>query len=179
MLVLFGYIARMARAGTVEALGSDYVRTAVLITNLGVHLKQGRENSVVWVTSLDKGQPVQGYTAVNPLTSTVYVGDESEEAVSVINATTNKVVSTWRIFSDADLNYKPHPKSTDIGGVLKHQLLSERRFFGEFLGTPEPSPDHVTAPGHHLKDALGIYDELIARNDDGIEIWRFDTTVGQ
>ena len=30
MLVLFGYIARMARAGTVEALGSDYVRTAVL-----------------------------------------------------------------------------------------------------------------------------------------------------
>lgn len=30
MLVLFGYIARMARAGTVEALASDYVRTAVL-----------------------------------------------------------------------------------------------------------------------------------------------------
>jgi uncharacterized protein YfaS (alpha-2-macroglobulin family) len=35
-----------------------YVRTAVLITNLGVHFKQGRENSVVWVTSLDKGLPV-------------------------------------------------------------------------------------------------------------------------
>ncbi|MEW6341489.1 MAG: MG2 domain-containing protein [Pseudomonadota bacterium] len=35
-----------------------YVRTAVLVTNLGVHFKQGRENSVVWVTSLDKGQPV-------------------------------------------------------------------------------------------------------------------------
>jgi peptide/nickel transport system permease protein len=30
MLVLFGYIARMARAGTVVALDSDYVRTAVL-----------------------------------------------------------------------------------------------------------------------------------------------------
>jgi peptide/nickel transport system permease protein len=29
-LVLFGYIAKMARAGTVEALGSDYVRTATL-----------------------------------------------------------------------------------------------------------------------------------------------------
>ena len=35
-----------------------YVRTAVLVTNLGVHLKQGRESSVVWVTTLDKGQPV-------------------------------------------------------------------------------------------------------------------------
>jgi peptide/nickel transport system permease protein len=29
-LVLFGYIARMARAGTIEALDADYTRTAVL-----------------------------------------------------------------------------------------------------------------------------------------------------
>ena len=30
MLVLFGYLARMARAGTIEALAADYTRTAVL-----------------------------------------------------------------------------------------------------------------------------------------------------
>ena len=30
VIVLFGYIARMARAGTVEALDSDYARTAIL-----------------------------------------------------------------------------------------------------------------------------------------------------
>jgi peptide/nickel transport system permease protein len=30
VFILFGYIARMARAGTIEALDSDYVRTAVL-----------------------------------------------------------------------------------------------------------------------------------------------------
>ncbi len=30
ILVLFGYIARMARAGTIEALQSDYARTAIL-----------------------------------------------------------------------------------------------------------------------------------------------------
>ncbi|KXU92645.1 alpha-2-macroglobulin [Caballeronia megalochromosomata] len=35
-----------------------YVRTSVLVTNLGVHFKQGRENSLVWVTTLDKGKPV-------------------------------------------------------------------------------------------------------------------------
>ncbi|MCL4657783.1 MG2 domain-containing protein [Burkholderia multivorans] len=35
-----------------------YVRTAVLVTNLGVHLKQGRDNNLVWVTTLDKGKPV-------------------------------------------------------------------------------------------------------------------------
>ncbi|SAK70004.1 Alpha-2-macroglobulin-like protein [Caballeronia catudaia] len=35
-----------------------YVRTSVLVTNLGVHFKQGRENTLVWVTTLDKGKPV-------------------------------------------------------------------------------------------------------------------------
>ena len=37
-----------------------YVRTGALVTNLAVHFKQGRENAMVWVTSLDRGQPVAG-----------------------------------------------------------------------------------------------------------------------
>lgn len=37
-----------------------FVRTGVLVTNLGVHFKLGRENSVVWVTTLDRGRPVAG-----------------------------------------------------------------------------------------------------------------------
>jgi len=36
-----------------------YVPTAVLVTNLSVHFKQGRESSLVWVTTLDKGEPVR------------------------------------------------------------------------------------------------------------------------
>ncbi len=55
----------------------------------------------------------------------------------------NKVVSTWREFRGLDLDYKPHPKSTSVRDIFKHQLLSERRFFGEFLSTPEPPPDKV------------------------------------
>ncbi|WP_341887804.1 MG2 domain-containing protein [Variovorax sp. YR752] len=35
-----------------------YVRTGVLATNLGVHFKHGRDNALVWVTSLDRGKPV-------------------------------------------------------------------------------------------------------------------------
>ncbi len=35
-----------------------FVRSGVLVTNLGVHFKLGRENSLVWVTSLDRGQVV-------------------------------------------------------------------------------------------------------------------------
>jgi len=35
-----------------------FVPTAVLVTNLAVHFKWGRESSVVWVTALDSGDPV-------------------------------------------------------------------------------------------------------------------------
>lgn len=37
-----------------------YVRAAVLVTNLAVHLKTGRDNGLVWVTALDTGKPVAG-----------------------------------------------------------------------------------------------------------------------
>jgi hypothetical protein len=49
-----------------KILGKDkkqkiyYVQSAALVTNLAVHFKQGRESSLVWVTSLDKGAPVTG-----------------------------------------------------------------------------------------------------------------------
>ena len=37
-----------------------YVRTTALVTNLGVHAKFGRVSGGVWVTSLDRAQPVSG-----------------------------------------------------------------------------------------------------------------------
>lgn len=46
-----------------ERLGAErrmFVRTSALVTNLAVHAKFGKENAAVWVTSLDKGQPVVG-----------------------------------------------------------------------------------------------------------------------
>jgi uncharacterized damage-inducible protein DinB len=56
---------------------------------------------------------------------------------------TNKVASVWREFGDADLPFRPHPRASTVGDILKHQLLSERRFFGEFLEVPEPPADSV------------------------------------
>ena len=56
---------------------------------------------------------------------------------------TNKVWTVWNCFRDEDLAFHPHPKSSGVGDILKHQLLSERRFFGEFLGAPEPPPPQV------------------------------------
>jgi uncharacterized damage-inducible protein DinB len=60
---------------------------------------------------------------------------------------TSKVASVWRAFTDADLGWRPHPRASTVGEILKHQLLSERRFFGEFLGAPEPAPGDVLPPG--------------------------------
>ncbi len=37
-----------------------YVSAGALVTNMGVHFKWGRENSLVWVTTLDGAQPVSG-----------------------------------------------------------------------------------------------------------------------
>jgi uncharacterized protein YfaS (alpha-2-macroglobulin family) len=38
--------------------GKMYVRTSTLVTNLSVHVKLGRENGAVWVTTLDSATPV-------------------------------------------------------------------------------------------------------------------------
>ncbi len=61
-----------------------------------------------------------------------------QHVLDVYASETNKVVSVWGDFSDIDLPFHPHPKSSTVLDIMKHQLLSERRFFGEFLGSPEP-----------------------------------------
>lgn len=56
---------------------------------------------------------------------------------------TNKVISVWANFTDSDLDYRPQPSSTSVADIMKHQLLSERRFFAEFLGVPEVAAEQV------------------------------------
>src|SRR5258707_9541241 len=58
---------------------------------------------------------------------------------------TNKVASVWVDFSDADLSFRPHAKSSTVLDIMKHQLLSERRFFWEVLGSSEPKSTGVFA----------------------------------
>ena len=66
-----------------------------------------------------------------------------QHALDTYASESNKVVSVWRCFNDADLPWRPHPRSSTVAEILKHQLLSERRFFGEFLVTPEPAAADV------------------------------------
>ena len=73
----------------------------------------------------------------------------------------NKVASIWKHFTDPDLPYKPHPRSSSVGEILRHQLLSERRFFGEFLGTPEPAPGAVLPEPFSVPSATDRFVELV------------------
>lgn len=52
-------------------------------------------------------------------------------------------IGLWSQFEDRDLGYRPHPRSSTVADIIRHQLLSERRFFGEFIGTPEPEADRI------------------------------------
>jgi uncharacterized damage-inducible protein DinB len=91
----------------------------------------------------------------------------------------NKVASVWKQFTDADLRYKPHIRSSSVGEILRHQLLSERRFFGEFLGTPEPAPAQVLPAALTIDGAINRFVELacgrlefLARQPEG---WWIET----
>ncbi|MRR09383.1 alpha-2-macroglobulin, partial [bacterium] len=50
--------SRLLGASLLSAPKPMYVRTAVLVTNMAVHLKRGKDNALVWVTALDSGKPV-------------------------------------------------------------------------------------------------------------------------
>src|SRR5262245_2478714 len=77
-------------------------------------------------------------------------GDPADQhLLDVYASEINKTASVCRGFDAETLGFRPHPKSTTVGDIFKHELLSGRRFFGEFLGLPEPDaaavvPDPIT-----------------------------------
>ena len=63
--------------------------------------------------------------------------------------------------------------------ILRHQLLSERRFFGEFLHTPEPAPDKVLPTSFTVETACTRFIELVLARLDFLcrqnESWWMET----
>jgi uncharacterized damage-inducible protein DinB len=60
---------------------------------------------------------------------------------------TNKTASMWKAVPDDKLDFRPHEKVNTIRTILVHQLLSERRFFAQFVGTAEPPVDELLPAG--------------------------------
>jgi uncharacterized damage-inducible protein DinB len=59
----------------------------------------------------------------------------------------NKTASVWRAVPEACLDFRPHDRVNTIRTIFTHQLLSERRFFAEFVGTEEPAADELLPAG--------------------------------
>ena len=56
---------------------------------------------------------------------------------------TNKTAAVWTELRDDQLEFRAHSRSGSVRGILDHQLLSERRFFAEFIGLAEPPADRI------------------------------------
>jgi peptide/nickel transport system permease protein len=72
VFVLFGYIARMARAGTIEGLNSDYARTAVLkglprVTMIRRHVLRNSLLPTITVIATQTGYLIGGLVVVETL----------------------------------------------------------------------------------------------------------------
>lgn len=56
---------------------------------------------------------------------------------------TNKTADVWLAVPDDHLDYRPHPRVNTVRTILEHQILSERRFFAQFIGTTEPAVEEL------------------------------------
>ena len=61
----------------------------------------------------------------------------------------NKTVTKGRTLPDDLLDFKPHEKTNPIRTILAHQLLSERRFFAQFVGTEGPPVEELLPVGEN------------------------------
>jgi uncharacterized damage-inducible protein DinB len=70
-----------------------------------------------------------------------------QHVVATYVSETNKTASVWQAVPDTLLDFKPHDKTNPIRTILVHQLLSERRFFAEFVGIVEPPAEQLLPTG--------------------------------
>ena len=147
---------RLGQALLDEKLGPKrrmYVRTSALVTNLGVHFKLGRENSLVWVTTLDRGQPVAG--------ASVRVSDCSGKLVAQ-GETNAQGLATF-----AGLSPRPPGCASEVkSGDEDHE--------------PDASSDSYFVSAR-ATGADGVPDMSFVWSDwnRGIESWRFNLPTSQ
>src|SRR5689334_17769518 len=70
-----------------------------------------------------------------------------QHLVTTYASETNKTASVWRAVPDDLLDFRPHEEVNTIRAILVHQILSERRFFAQFVGTEEPPVEELLPPG--------------------------------
>jgi uncharacterized damage-inducible protein DinB len=89
----------------------------------------------------------------------------------------NKTAGMWRAVSDDVLDFKPHEKTNSIRKILVHQLLSERRFFAQFVGTREPPVEQLLPAGEsptvgaYLENYIELSKQRLPQLANGTAAW--------
>jgi uncharacterized damage-inducible protein DinB len=76
---------------------------------------------------------------------------------------TSKVVTVWRQFAPQDMQFKSAERSATVLEIMKHQLLSERRFFAEFIGLGGEPEAAALVPKELTPEAFWKRDEELCR----------------
>ncbi|MEI8400871.1 MAG: MG2 domain-containing protein [Alcaligenaceae bacterium] len=127
-----------------------YVRTSALVTNLGVHFKLGRENSVAWVTTLDQGLPVAG--------ASVQISDCHGRALAQAVTDSTGIATFKGISPQAPLCNKSNE-------YLRAYFVSARA----------PQPQSLARNAALIEDIAFTWTNW----DKGIEPWRFNVPTSQ
>src|SRR2546423_14260192 len=86
------------------------------------------------------------YTAISDAEIPQAAQPVFQHVVTTYVSEANKTVGVWRAVPDDLLDFKPHEKTNPIRTIQAHQLLSERRFFAQFVGTEEPPVAELLPP---------------------------------
>jgi uncharacterized damage-inducible protein DinB len=70
-----------------------------------------------------------------------------QHLVETYASETNKLAAVWSELRDDQLEFRLHPRSSSVRQILTHQILSERRFFAEFIGLAQPPVESLLPPG--------------------------------
>ena len=99
-----------------------------------------------------------------------------QHALDTYASEINKTGSVWRAFAPEHLDYRPHPRSSSVRQIVEHELLSARRFFGEFLGLEEPAAPLVLSQEKTIEAYCARLEDLArprldALGSKGVEWW--------
>jgi uncharacterized damage-inducible protein DinB len=84
-----------------------------------------------------------------------------QHLLDIYASETNKVAAVWSELRDDQLDFRLHRRSSSVRQILTHQVLSERRFFAEFIGLTEPPVDSLL-PAGDAPEVKAYIDRLLA-----------------
>ena len=85
-----------------------------------------------------------------------------QHVVDTYASETSKTAGVWSELRDDQLDFRSHARSSSVRQILVHQLLSERRFFAEFVGLAEPPVEGLLPAGDAPPVAAAV-DRRVAR----------------